>query len=213
MGVALQRRAVHVRARIALVGVADHVLLALRLLLGELPLHAGREARAAAPAKARLQHLVDDLLRRHLEEDLLDRLVAVARDVVLDLLRIDHAAVAQDDAVLLLVERDVRLGDDVRRLLRVVAEALHDAALDEMLGDDVLDVVLLHLHVERALRQDLHDRALLAEAEAARLDDLDLVLEAGRLQARGELRDEVVGAARTARRAAADQNIRLISHG
>ena len=212
VGVALQRRAVHVGAGVALVRVADHVLLPLGLGLRELPLEARREAGAAAAAEAGLQHLLDDLLRRHLEEHLLDRLVAVARDVVLDLLRVDDAAVAQDDAVLLLVERDVRLGDELLRLLRVVAEALDDAALDEVLGDDLLDVVLLHLDVERALGEDLDDRALLAEAEAAGLDDLDLVLEPGKAEARVELGDEAVRAAGAARRAAADENIRLIGH-
>ena len=207
VGVALKSGAVHVRARVALVGVADHVLLALGLLLGELPLHAGREARAAAAAKAGLEHFVDDLLRRHLEEDLLDRLVAVARDVVLDLLGVDHAAVTEDDAVLLLVEWDVRLGDELLRLLGVIAETLNDAALHEVLGDDLLDVRGLDLDVESALREDLDDRALLAEAETARRDDLDLVLEAGGLELVRERLDDLVGAARAARSAAANQYV------
>ena len=207
MGVALESRAVHVRARVALVGVADHVLLALGLLLSELPLHAGREARAAAAAQARLEHLLDDLLGRHLEEHLLDRLVAVARDVVLDLLGVDHAAVAEHDAVLLLVERDVRLGDELLRLLGVVAEALHDTALHEVLGDDLLHVLGLDLDVERALGKYLDDRALLAEAEAAGRDDLHLLLEAGGLELVRERLDDLVGAAGAARSSAADQYV------
>ena len=188
VGIAFQRGAVHVRAGVALVGVADHVLLALGLLLRELPLHSGREARAAAAAQARLQDLLHHLLRRHLEEHLLDGLVAVARDVVLDLLRVDDAAVAQHDAVLLLVERDVRLRDELLRLLGVVAQTLHQ-------------------HVERALREDLHDRALLAEPEAARHDHLHLVLEAGRLKFLLERLDDGRAAARTARGAAAHKNV------
>ena len=212
MGVALESRAVHVRARVALVGVADHVLLALGLLLSELPLHAGREARAAAAAQARLEHLVDDLLGRHLEEHLLDRLVAVARDVVLDLLgvdhaAVDHAAVPEDDAVLLLVERDVRLGDELLRLLGVVAETLHDAALHEVLRDDLLHVLGLDLDVERALGKYLDDRALLADAEAAGRDDLHLLLEAGGLELVRERLDDLVGAAGAARSSAADQYV------
>ena len=207
VGVALKSGAVHVRARVALVGVADHVLLALGLLLGELPLHACREARAAAAAKPGLEHFVDDLLGRHLEEHLLDRLVAVARDVVLDLLGVDHAAVAEHDAVLLLVERDVRLGDELLRLLGVVAEALDDAALDEVLRDDLLDVLGLDLHVEGALRQDLDDRALLAEAEAAGGDHLDRLVELLLREDALELRDNLVAAAGAARGAAADQDV------
>ena len=50
--VALDDRAVHERAGVALVGVADQVLLVGRLLPGELPLLAGREAAAAAAAQA-----------------------------------------------------------------------------------------------------------------------------------------------------------------
>ena len=43
----------------------------------------------------------------HLEERLLEACVAVAGDVLVDVLGVDHAAVAQDDAELLLVEIDV----------------------------------------------------------------------------------------------------------
>ena len=212
MGVAFERRTVHVRARIAFVGVADHVLLALGLLHGEFPLHAGREARAAAAAKAGLQDLLDDILGLHLEEHLLDRLVAVARNVVIDLLGVDHAAVAEDDAVLLLVERDVRLGDQLLRLLRVIAETLHDAALDEVLRDDLLDVRILDLHVERALRKDLDDRTLLAEAKAAGRHDLHGLVEILLSELLLEFLGDLVAATRAARRAAADKNVTLISH-
>ena len=63
----------------------------------------------------------------------------------------------------------------------LVQEALDLAALDDLLGDDLLGVLGLHLDVEGFGGQDLDDRALLAEAEAAGLDDLDLVLDALRL--------------------------------
>ena len=133
--------------------------------------------------------------------------LAVAGDVVLDLLGVDHAAVAKDDAVLLLVERDVRLRYQPLRLLGIVAEALHDAALHEVLRDDFLHVLGLDLDVERSLREDLDDRALLAEAKAAGLDDLHGLGEAGGLKARRELLHKLVGSAGTARRSAADQHV------
>ncbi len=212
VGIALQGRAVHVRAGVALVRVADHVLLSLGLLGGRLPLDAGGEPGAAAAAEARLLHLGDNLLGRHLEEHLLERLVAVAGDVVLDLLRVDDAAVAEDDAELLLVERDVRLGVGILRLRGVVAEAADDAALDEMLGDDLLDVLRLHMDVERALRHDLHDRALLAEAEAAGVEHLHLAVEALGLELVPEFGDDLVRAARAARRAAAHENMGFDGH-
>ena len=212
MGIAFQRRTVHVRARVALVRVADHVLLALRLLRRGLPLHASREARAATTAETGLLHLFDDLLRRHLEENLLERLVAVTRNVILNLLGIDHAAVAKNDTELLLVERDVRLSVRILRLRGIVAETANDAALHEMFGDDLLDVLDLDVDVERALRHDLDDRTLLAETETARLENLNLAGETRGLELLLELGRDVVRAARATSRAAADEDMRFDSH-
>ena len=62
MRVAFQHAAVHERAGIAFVGVADHVLLAAAVGLGDrAPLQPGGKAGAAAPAQPALRHLVDDL--------------------------------------------------------------------------------------------------------------------------------------------------------
>ena len=207
VGIAFQSGAVHVSAGVALVGITDHVLLALGLLLGELPLHAGGEARAAAAAETRLEHFFDDLLGRHLEENLLESLVAVAGDVILDLLGIDDAAVSQNDAVLLLVERNVGVGDELLGLIGIVAEARNDAALDEVLGDDFLDVLGLDLNVERALRKNLDERTLFAETETAGNDDLNLLGETGGLEFLLERFDDAVTAARHARGAAANQYV------
>jgi hypothetical protein len=54
------------RARLALVGVAGDVA-RLDLLVDELPLQAGREARAAAPAQTGRLHHLDDVVRLHAE--------------------------------------------------------------------------------------------------------------------------------------------------
>jgi hypothetical protein len=70
-------------SRLALVAVHQHVLRLGRLLGHERPLHAGREARAAAPAQAAGLHLVDDPLRP-LREALLHGLVAAQLDVAVD---------------------------------------------------------------------------------------------------------------------------------
>ena len=71
------------RAGLAFVGIADEILLALVLLRHEAPLEAGGKARAAAAAQRRLLHFGDHGRRRNLlGEDLLQRLVAAARDVV-----------------------------------------------------------------------------------------------------------------------------------
>ena len=77
--VVAQDVAVLERARLALVGVADDVLVAGELLRHEAPLEPGREARAAAAAQRALLHLGDHRRRRDLlGEDLPQRLVAAA---------------------------------------------------------------------------------------------------------------------------------------
>ena len=207
VGIAFERRAVHVSAGVALVGVTDHVLLALRLLHSELPLHTGGEARAAATAKTRLKHFIDNLLGRHLEEDLLESLVTVAGDIVIDLLGIDDAAVSQNDAVLLLVERNISVGYKLLSLIGIVAETRDDAALDEMLGDDFLNVLGLDLNVERTLRKNLDERTLFAETETAGNDYLNLLGETCGLEFLLEHFDDAVTAARHACGAAANQNV------
>ena len=60
--VALQDCPVHERAGVALVGVADDVLLVPGGVMAELPLEPGREPGAAAPAQAGPLDRVDDLL-------------------------------------------------------------------------------------------------------------------------------------------------------
>ena len=60
------------------------------------------------PREPRSLHLLDDLVGRHLEERLAERLVAAGRLVLLDRLGVDDAAVAQHDAHLGLLVR--RLG-------------------------------------------------------------------------------------------------------
>ena len=71
------------RAGLAFVGVADEILVALVLLRHEAPLEARRKARAAAAAQRRPLHFADHRCRRDLlGENLLERRVAAARDVV-----------------------------------------------------------------------------------------------------------------------------------
>ena len=207
VGVAFESGAVHVRAGVALVCVTDHVLLALGLSCGKLPLHTGGEACAAAATETGLKNFLNNLLRRHLEENLLDSLVAVACNVVVDLLRVDDAAVSQNDTILLLIERNVRFRNEALGLFRIVAKALNDAALDEVLVDDVLNIVGLDLHIERALRKNLDDRALFAEAETASSNDLHLFSKASVSKLLLEFVDDLVASAGETCCSAADENI------
>jgi GNAT superfamily N-acetyltransferase len=213
MRVALDRGAVHVGARIALVGVADDVLEVARRLRGEVPLEPCREARAAAAAKAGSLELVDDVGGLHLEERPLEPAVAVAGDVLVDVLGVDHAAVAQDHAELLLVELDVLDLHRFRGLgVLLIQEALDLAALHDLLGDDLLGVLGLDLDVEGLLGEDLYDRPLLAEAETTRLDDLDVVLYALRLRLALEGLVDLDALVRLAAGTGADEDEILVSH-
>ena len=104
MRIAFDDAAIHESARISFVGVADQNgihLAVLRRVTAGFPFHAGREAAAAASPQPGSLDFGDDLLRSHLEESLFQRRVAVDRDVVVDLFRIDDAAVAEDYQLLL----------------------------------------------------------------------------------------------------------------
>ena len=68
---------------------------------GDRPLAPGGKARAAAAAKARIRDRGDHLFRRRCLQAGGQRLVAVAGEVVVDVQRIDLAAVLEDDALLL----------------------------------------------------------------------------------------------------------------
>ena len=204
VGVALEDGTVHERAGVALVGVAADVLDVALRGLGKRPLSAGGEARAAPAAQAGGEHLVDDVVGRHGGEDLFERGIVARRDGFLDVLRRDEAAVAEGDTHLLLIEGRLAEGDDAAVLVHgaLIEELLDDvSAFYKVLFDDGLGVLGRHLGIEGALGIDDHDGAEGAEAEAARLDDddvVDVVLFEGGLELLDDLHRVRGGAARTA---------------
>jgi hypothetical protein len=99
---------VHECARIALVGVADHIFLAAARLRDRAPFESRRVSAAAAATKSALQDLLDNLVRFHLGERLRERSVGARGDCVLDALRVDDAGVLEDDAHLTFEERSAR---------------------------------------------------------------------------------------------------------
>ena len=148
------QRAVHERARVALVGVADQDLLIGLLGREEAPLVAGREAAASAAAQPGELHLVDHLLTGH-RERLFQPLVTVMGDVILKAGRIDASGQRQH------LDQLLRLagGRDFKTAFRPDAE-------------DVLHrlVVGFHVAVEHGIavsQHDLHHRLGIAVAETA----------------------------------------------
>ena len=158
---------------------------------------------------AGVEHFLDDVVGGHRGEDLFDGGIVARRDGLFDILRRDHAAVAERNAHLLFIEGGFRKGNDgaVRHDGALIEEFLDDlAALDEVLPHDGFDMFGGHLSIERTLGIDDHDGAEGAEAEAARLDDEDVV-DILLLQRLFEVFDDLHGVGRRAARAAADEDL------
>ena len=60
----------------------------------------------------------------------------------------------------------------------VVCKSVNDTSLEQVLGNDLGNILYSHSRIEGALGIYDHDRTQRAQAEAARLDYLDLVLKA-----------------------------------
>ena len=176
VGVALQDRAIHEGPGVSLVGVADHVLLLARGQPGEAPLHPREEASPPAPSQPGLDDHVDETVGVLPLEDALEGLVPAHLQVLLDLFRVDHPAVAQHDA-LLAVEEGV--------FLTLAVAGPHQPFLDGLALPDVLleqpvDPVRRHLPVlpsRPVVLAHFHQRLAVAHAHAAGLLHLPAAVE------------------------------------
>ncbi len=112
--IALHDHPIRERARVALVRIADDVLLlGLRAEHG-LPLDAGRERRAAASAQARIRDGGDDLSARHVQR-VRETPIAAVRAIVVERQRVDHADAREREPRLLREVIDL-LGGTERQL-------------------------------------------------------------------------------------------------
>ena len=93
MRVAFNNRTIHERAGVALIGVADQILLIPFSISGEPPLLTGREPAAAATTKTALLHFVANLLGTHRLKHLRQRLISAASDVFFDAHRRNMTAI------------------------------------------------------------------------------------------------------------------------
>ena len=180
MRVAFQHGAVHERARVAFVGVADHVFLVGFVRRGKAPFEPRGEAAAAAAAQTGILHDLDDLFGLELGQALGKRLIAVVGDIFVDIFGIDDAAVAQRHALLLFIEVGFLEGFDLFRRAGfglIVKQTLHDTTLEQMLFHDLGHVFHFHFAVEAAFGINHDDRTECAKTEAAGADDLDFVFQ------------------------------------
>ena len=104
MRIAFQYGTVHERSRVALVSVAADILLICLVCRRKFPLQASRESCPATTAKSAVQNHLDNLFRLHRGKNRAKRFISARTDIFLDILRIDHAAVAKRDSVLLLIK-------------------------------------------------------------------------------------------------------------
>ncbi len=168
MGVTLQHAAIHERAGVALVGVANDILHVAVGLGHCCPLQAGGVAAAAPAAQAAGDDLVNHVVGRQLGDGLHQGRVAVTGDVLFDALRVDQAAVFQHDLFLAGEERYV--GGQAQPLNRLRLQR----------GDDVGHVVnfdVLIEHFARLFGVYRHQRPGGAQTHAARAADATPALQ------------------------------------
>jgi len=106
-------------------------------------------------------------------------LVPSPGDILIDLLRVDESTIAEGDANLFAIERDLLVtGKLFVGIGYFVCETADDAAFDERFFNDCLDISGLDLTIEGPLRIDDHHRSHGTKPAASRLDNADFVRQA-----------------------------------
>ena len=177
VGIALHDGLVHERAGVALVAVADDVLLALRHPADAFPLLAGREAGAASAAQTGVYNLGTDFGGRHVKERFFQGRIAVVCQIFIQVFRVGVAAGLENDALLLFIEGDIVVLD-VGGVRELVQKALDDFAVEDGLFEDFLAVLRMDMGIENAFGLDLNQRSHLAEALTAAPLEVKRVLAA-----------------------------------
>ena len=100
MGIAFQSGSVHERARVAFIGVADHILFVGLVAVCKTPFESGGEPSSAPTPEARISYLFNDRWRIILLQYLFEGSVAVSGQVIIYLFGVNYAAVGEDYAAL-----------------------------------------------------------------------------------------------------------------
>ena len=164
--IAFEHAAVHECTRVALVSIADHILLHTDGFGHRAPLEAGGVSAASAPAQSAPGDLLNHRLWVHLRENVHERQVAAPADEFVDLFRIDLAGVLQNDRVLAL---EVVLQMGLKPLNWSAAKAL----------DDGLGICFVDISVQCSSRAHGDQRSRRAGAEAASLANVAALAGAG----------------------------------
>ncbi|GFO81984.1 MAG: hypothetical protein A49_16110 [Methyloceanibacter sp.] len=165
-GVALHDHAIRERSAIAFVRVADDIFLLRRGIGDGAPLDPGGEARAAASAKARSQHLLDDRVGPRLDGPF-QAGIAAMRLIVLQRTRVGDADAGEGEAGLVL-EPGIVVHHADAFLVRLAGEnAVVDQSADlGRLDRTVSDAALIGFDLDQGLKP--------VHAPGAGADDLEI---------------------------------------
>ena len=184
--VALQNGAIHKRAGVALVRVTDDIFLFGNGIFRKGPFQTRGEAAAAAAAQPAVKDCLNDIVRRHGGEHLSERRIAVHGDIFVDILRVDHAAVSQRNALLRFIEGCIVQGDIdllADMLIHIlIFQPFHRATLEQMLRHDFGNILCAHAGIEGSVGIHNHNRTDGAQPETARADNFNLFGKLCRLQ-------------------------------
>ena len=207
MRISFQHAAVHKCAGVALIGVAADKFLHIAAVAGsKLPFETRGESCAAAAAQAGVQNHLDDLVRSHFDQHLAQSHIAFAGDVLVNLLWVDDAAVAQGHANLLFIKIGVvQIFDAFRSNGFIIDQARHRTAFEQVLLHDLMGVLRLDHSIEDIVRVDDHHRAKSAQAMAAGFHHADFLIQPCRLDLLCQRFNYFLAAAGRTARAAADQ--------
>jgi len=208
--IAFQHAAVHEGARVAFVGVAQHVLLVSRRFAREFPLEPGQEARTSAAAQAGLLYGVRHLLGRHFGQHLGQCLISVAGDVFFDICRVDDAAVAQYDFLLLLKEINfLQRGNNLRRGGHLEIQPAYRASLEQVLGYDFIGILRLQSLVKHPVGVNDGDRTNGAWSQTSRAYQFYFLVQFVLAQGFFKRRNDGMGPGGHTSRAGANQHMRM----
>ena len=168
--IAFQDGAVHERAGVSFVSVADDELLVSLSAAHHAPLASGGEACAASSSQSGLENFLYYIFRFHRGQRFDEGPVAVESYVLLDAPRVDQSVEEKDDPSLALVELDVLVGrgrlvgDGVH-----VYQALHYLSAHQVLLDNLINVGAANPGIEDVARGNGDVGPLFTEAAAADL--------------------------------------------
>ena len=153
MRISFQNAAIHKCAWIAFVCIAANVFLHLPpVSAGKFPLHSGWEPCTAPALQSAFQHCIDHFIRRHLRQHLVQCCIAVHCNVLLNILRINHSAVAQRHPCLTLEKlRLIQTAGCICDLRFIIQQFFYAIAFQKVLIDNASCILNLNMAVNRPL--------------------------------------------------------------